>query len=420
MTLVLPVVLFPKPVSTLKADRVRDVATQVVICHRVVARDLNRDVLVLDASAWASTTALKLGKDRTGGSADPIRDCDVADVELARVALAGGFVVAGALSDGEDARGVVELEVRHGDICSVTETSAASIWWVATADTGPGLEVSCVSHTIVNCDIADGDVLNPLEFAIVLPNAAHRKTEAGVPVLVLDENVGAVGFGRDVIVAAVNHPVAEGDVVGVDNIGAIGIQRGEVESNLLLRIRAVHIHVLQQDIFGMNDSHGPHLTLHEAGSLDNAVLHALERDLMRTARVVVGAVDKIIPDLAISVERTDIMARPMDVLTTEDPSGGLVLEANGQRVVEPVWDVGVPQEGAVDVDVYIGQAGGVHDTANIVCLVLLEDDSAAVLAGLMTTSTEGLFNGVRGVVGIRIDYAGLGAVGIVAAWRDVA
>jgi hypothetical protein len=150
----LPVVLFPKSVSALEADLVGHVAAQIVAGHCVVARDLNGDILVLDASAGTGTAALELSENSTGGSAGPIRYGNVADVELARVALASGFVVAGALCDGEDTRGVVELEVGHGDVCGVAKTSATSVRWVATADTGPGLEVCSVSrnrHRTVQC-----------------------------------------------------------------------------------------------------------------------------------------------------------------------------------------------------------------------------------------------------------------------------
>jgi hypothetical protein len=333
---ILPVVLFPKSVGALEADGVRNISAKIMAGHCIVARNLDRDVLVFDASARAGATALQLCENSASRSASPILDVNVADVELAGVALASSFVVAGALSDGEDARGVVELEVGHSDIRGVTETSAASVWWVATADTGPGLEVCSVSHAVVARYVANLDVLNYFEIAVVLADAAHGESKAGVPVLVLDEDVGAVGFDGDVVVTAVHNPIPKCDVVGVDDIGAVSVQRREVKAHFLLGVRAVHIYVLQQNILGMDDGHGPHLTLHKASPLDDAVLHSLEGDLMRAAGVVVGAVDEVVPDLAITVELSYPVARPMDVLATKDPSSGLVLEANGQRVVQPV------------------------------------------------------------------------------------
>lgn len=58
----------------------------------------------------------------------------------------------------------------------------------------------------------------------VLANAAYGEAEAGVEVTVLDEDVGAVRFQRDAVVAVVYDPVAEGNVVDVDCVGTICLQ----------------------------------------------------------------------------------------------------------------------------------------------------------------------------------------------------
>ena len=73
----------------------------------------------------------------------------------------------------------------------------------------------------------------------------------------------------------------------------------------------------------------------------------------------------------------------------------------------------------MDLDVDVGQAGGVHDAADIVSLILLEDDFATVLSGLMTTGTESLYNGMRAVIRTGVDHTGFGAAGIVVAWSAV-
>jgi len=195
-----------------------------VVGHRIVTWDLNGDVIEFDASAWAGTAALKLTKDSTGGSASPIGDSDVMDVELAGVALAGSLVVACALRDRENARGVVELEVGKGDVGCVAKTSTATVRWVATTHTRPCLEVGSVAHTIVDCDIANSHVLDVFEFAIVLADAAHGEAKTSVPVLVLDEDVGAIGLCGDIVIATIDYPVSESDIVGVDDISTISVE----------------------------------------------------------------------------------------------------------------------------------------------------------------------------------------------------
>ena len=169
----------------------------------------------------------------------------------------------------------------------------------------------------------------------------------------------------------------------------------------------------------MNDGHSPHLALYKSCLLDDAVLHALEGDLMRSPGIVVGAINEIVPDLAVAIECAVPEAIPMNVLTAKDPSSGLVLETDRQRVVEPVVDVSVPEKGAVDFNVDVGQASGVHDAADIVSLVLLEDDFAAILSSLMTAGAEGLHNGMRAVIGTGVYYAGLGAASVVVVWSTV-
>ena len=63
--------------------------------------------------------------------------------------------------------------------------------------------------------------------------------------------------------------------------------------------------------------------------------------------------------------------------TTEQPSTGLVLVADRQGMVEPVDEIGVPEQGAVDVNIDVREASGIHHRADIIRLVL-EDDAAAV------------------------------------------
>lgn len=151
----LPVVLFPKAISAFETDGIRHITTQIMFSHSVVAGDLNRDVVVLDAIARAGTTALKLSKDVASRSTRPVLERDVVDVELAGIASAGGVVVAGALRDGKDAGSVDELEVGHCDVGCIAEATSSSVRRLATLYARPSLEVSGVTHSVVDGDVAD-------------------------------------------------------------------------------------------------------------------------------------------------------------------------------------------------------------------------------------------------------------------------
>lgn len=102
--------------------------------------------------------------------------------------------------------------------------------------------------------------------------------------MVLNENVGGVGFEGEVVIAGCDDPIAGCDVVRKHYIGTISVERREVEANVLRGISAVDVDVLKQDVLGVDDSHRPHLALHKAGLLDNTVRQAFESDLMRSAR----------------------------------------------------------------------------------------------------------------------------------------
>ncbi|KAJ8127842.1 hypothetical protein O1611_g5796 [Lasiodiplodia mahajangana] len=379
--------------------------------HGVVARDISGHIIVLDAGARACTTALKRTKHGASRSTRPVLEGDIADVKLAGVTLTTSTIVASALGYGEDTRGVDKLEIGQGDVSGVSKASPATVRGVATGNTSPGLEVGSVSHAIVNSHVTNSHVLNRFVSTIVLTDTSQGKPEASVPILVLYENVGAVCLCGDVVVATVDGPVTEGDIVRVDNISSVGVERGEVESDFPLGISAVDVYVLEQNILRVDDGHCPHLGLDKTRLLNDAIFHARVRDLVRATGVVVGTIDEVIPNLAVAIQSTIAKTSPVDVLTAKNPSSGLVLVTDRQRVIEPVGNVGVPQEGTVDLDVDVGQARGVHDTADIVRFVLLEHHSAAFLTSLMTAVTESPFNGIGGIVSARINHAGLGAAG---------
>lgn len=113
---------------------------------------------------------------------------------------------------------------------------------------------------------------------------------------------------------------------------------------------------------------------------------------MRPPRIVIRPIDKIIPNLPIPIQRPNTMPIPPHTLTSKQPCRALVLITHGQRVIEPVLQVRVPEERTIDVDVDIAKTSGVHDTTDIVGLVL-ENDSASIADGLMAAVVESGFDG---------------------------
>lgn len=144
------------------------------------------------------------------------------------------------------------------------------------------------------------------------------------------------------------------------------------------------------------NGHLPHLALDKANALKETALDAGESDLVRTARVVVRPVDKVVPDLPITIESPVAVSAPLDVVTAKEPNTSLVLISDRERVLEPVLDVGVPQESALEVDVHIAEPSGVHDRLHIVGLVG-EDHRAPAVRRIVTALLESLNNRRRRV-----------------------
>lgn len=92
------------------------------------------------------------------------------------------------------------------------------------------------------------------------------------------------------------------DVVCVDSVYTIGlyiyigfdfhpeyrkayinfIKTAEIETNRLIT-SAVHVDILQQDVLGVIDRHGPHLTIQESDILKHTVAGSSDGDLMRSS-----------------------------------------------------------------------------------------------------------------------------------------
>ena len=67
-------------------------------------------------------------------------------------------------------------------------------------------------------DILGGDVLNHVDLAWVLANASHGKAQPCVERAVCDVDVCRVLLHADRVVAIVNDPAQESDIVGIDGL----------------------------------------------------------------------------------------------------------------------------------------------------------------------------------------------------------
>ena len=79
------------------------------------------------------------------------------------------------------------------------------------------LDTSAV-HCIVQDDILGGHVLDDIYLARVLANAAHGKAQPCVERAVCDVDVCRVLLHADRVVAIVNDPAQESDIVGIDGL----------------------------------------------------------------------------------------------------------------------------------------------------------------------------------------------------------
>lgn len=161
-----PRVLLPWQTSTVEASRINNIITQVIRRARAIDRVNDINLIDHDARAGARGAALDVAHNITGGSAGPVEQAQVADVELARVAAARRRVVAGALSDGEYARRVLEVEVLESDVGGVAQAAAAAVGRVAGCVARPRLDVGAIAHVLVDGDVADRHVLDGLKLSV--------------------------------------------------------------------------------------------------------------------------------------------------------------------------------------------------------------------------------------------------------------
>lgn len=290
-----PRVLLPRFSSAVEPRRIHDRIAQVYVWNSAVRRGNNPVHLINhNTSARTRCTALHIGHHATGRRPGPIPQSQVSNIELGRVAVATRGIIARALRHSKDPTGIPQHEVLQCHICCIPQPTATTIGRISTADASPGLEVGTIPH-VVDGDVASSDVFDNLIHPIILTNAADRNAQAGVEVAVFDEDVRTVGFRADGIVPIVDSPSTEGNVIRVNSVSAVGVEGGKVEADLLFGVGRVDIYPLEKDVLGMDDSHGPHLALHEADRVEDAVLRSRDGDLVWPAWVVVGAVDEVVP-----------------------------------------------------------------------------------------------------------------------------
>lgn len=188
----------------------------------------------------------------------------------------------------------------------------------------------------------------------------------------------------------------------------------------MLRVRAVDIDILEQDVLGVDHRHSPgqnkvstaseccnnidqnylpHLTLDKTETLEDTVLCAGDGDLVRPTRIVVGTIDKIIPHLPVAIQGTVAMPIPAHALAPKQPRTGLVLIAHRKRGIQPVRDVGVPEKRALVVNVHIAEPSRIHDSLDHVRLVQ-KHHFASTGSIIVPALLECLDNGWRRVAAI--------------------
>lgn len=121
---------------------------------------------------------------------------------------------------------------------------------------------------------------------------------------------------------------------------------------------------------------------------------------MWASRVVVCAIDVVIPYLTITIQGADSMPIPCYALSTEQPGAALILVAHREGVVEPILNILVPQEGALLVNIDVAEASRVHGRLDQVGLV--EEHHLASAGGVIVPAVlEGLNDRRRRVSAVR-------------------
>lgn len=265
--------------------------------------------------------------DSTLGVSMDIASRGILELELAGLAiLTQVSLVVFALPHEEGLlAGTVEVDVLNDNVLSDTEATTAAVGWVTLGDTAPRLEVDGVSG-VVHGQVLGEEIVDVLVFTVVLADRANGEALAAPELAVEHLDVARVALERDAVVARGDLPAQKGNVVRVDGVDAVRVERVPLASR-----GVVDVDVGELEVLGVGDRHGPHLALHEAHALHHRVGHVAPVDHHGAMRQVTLVLGPIVPNLSVAVEGANAVAVPMDVVAAKVPDGALVLEANWHR-----------------------------------------------------------------------------------------
>lgn len=280
---------------------------------------------------------------------------------------------------------ILERKIHKRNIPRPTLPSPASIRRETLILPRPRLDSSRIPG-IHTSNIRRRDIFNNFNLARILSDATHGESLTVVKSAIGNINICGILFHADAIVAVVDCPAEKCDVVGVHGIDAVGV---DVGAKIAIAVGAggVDVNVLEENLFGAGDCHGPHLGLEEVEAFDDGVFGVGDEDGMRSAVEVAFAFVVVVPDLAVAVQSSMSVAVEVEVLAAEMPGCGLVLEADGHGVCEPIWYVCVPEHGASELHGNVLESRRVHFGTNVVSRIL--EDNVSVLSTVVKCLDDG-------------------------------
>lgn len=136
----------------------------------------------------------------------------------------------------------------------------------------------------------------------------------------------------------------------------------------------------------MHDQHTPHLALNEVQSLKDRVFGLPNSQRLWSPGIIINAIHKIVPSLAIPIQGPDPMPFKGDIIAAEEPRTGAILEADRRGIRGPVCEIRAPEKRARKIDIDVVETGGVHERGNVVCCV--EELDGAALSTLRESLSD--------------------------------
>lgn len=129
--------------------------------------------------------------------------------------------------------------------------AAAAVRWPLVLLARPSLNATDVARAVAD-DIAGSHILHNFEAVEVLADTADGNTLALIESRVFDKDISRVGLGGNTIVAILDGPTAEGNAIGEQSVGSVG-----VPCWIAIAASGIHIDVFEEDIVRAHDGHGP-------------------------------------------------------------------------------------------------------------------------------------------------------------------